>query len=306
MKAKFDGPWLDLLEITLKNFILRIVTLGIYHPWARVNVRRFMWRHFMIEGERFEFSGNGKELFIGFVKLVGVFSVFLLVVTLTRIYLPFAEYLFRGLIWSAYLILVPYFIYSARRYLLSRTKWRSIRFGLSRVRREYIISFFIGTVASVLTLGLALPWARLRNHKILTEATMYGGVPFKFEGQLRDYYIIHLKALVLIPLTLGIYYAWFSSELTRYNFKHTKFDGATMRMDIYGGEMFGIFLLTAIVSIITLGLGLPWATCYRARHLSERFGIDGSVDFEKLQKMTTTQDTFADSVVDYFDLDLGW
>lgn len=306
MKAKFDGPWLDLLEITLKNLILRIITLGFYHPWARVNVRRFMWRHTMLDGERFEFTGDGKELFIGFIK----FGAGLLVISGISMTLQFLSPAFfqiwQWVVVALYLLIIPFFIYSARRYILSRTKWRGIRFGLSRVRSEYIQAFFVGSLVTFLTLGLAIPWARLRTHKILTEATMYGGVAMKFQGTHGDYVRIYLKALFLIPLTLGIYFPWFSAELTRYNFSKTTFDGATMKMDIKGGDLFGIYLLTVFISLITLGFGIPWATVYQAKYLAEKFSLDGPIDFEKLQQMAPSADAMADSMVDYFDLDLGW
>ncbi len=306
MRAKFDGPWTDLLEISLKNLILRILTLGIYHPWARVNVRRFMWKHFTLGDDRFEFTGNGQELFIGFLKLVGGLMIFWSVGVAVQFLIPSLLPVWQVLVGMLYFVLIPFFIYSARRYLLSRTTWRGIRFGLSRVRTEYMQAFIIGGVVTILTLGLGWPWARFRNHKILTDATLYGGMPLRFDGDLREYYIIHLKALVLIPLTLGIYLPWFVAELANYNFKHTKFSEATLDMNIRGLDLLGIYLLTLIVSIITFGLGIPWATVYRAQYLADHFAVNGNIDFDKVHQMSLEKDAMADSVVDYFDLDLGW
>lgn len=306
MKAKFDGPWLDLLEISLKNLILRIITLGFYHPWARVNVRRFMWRHFLLDGERFEFTGNGRELFIGLLKFGAVLILLTAIGGLLQFFSPMLAVLWQWTVAAFYLVAVPFFVYSARRYICSRTKWRGIRFGLSRVRSEYITNFIIGSIVSFLTLGLFYPWAKFRTHKIITDATMYGGSPLKFEGEVSDYFRIYIVGFLLTVLTLGIYYPWFAADVTRYNFSKTKFEGATFKLDIYGKDLFVIYLLTLFVSMITFGLGIPWATVYRAKYLAERFSIEGPIDFEKLQQMAPTADAMADSLVDYFDLDLGW
>ncbi len=306
MKATFDGPWLGLLEIMIKNFFLRLITLGFYHPWARVNVRRFMWRHYSIEGERFEFTGSGRELFLGLVTLIWIGLVVASVAYLVRYFDPDIGRIFQSVVGIVYAFAIPYFVYSARRYLLSRTTWKGIRFGLSRVRREYIVAFLIGAFVTVISLGLAHPWAKFRNHKILMNATMYGGLPFVYEGRVGDYYKMYLKLWLLLPLTLGLYYAWFSAAKTRYDFANTKFTDATLQMDVRGRDLLNIYFITIIISSITFGLGLAWANVYKAKYLASKFSLTGDIPFDMIQQMAPEADAMADSAVDYLDLDLGW
>ncbi len=59
-----------LFRIVYVNLILTILTLGIYRFWAKTKLRRYIWRHLMVGGESFEYTGTGKELLLGFLKAV--------------------------------------------------------------------------------------------------------------------------------------------------------------------------------------------------------------------------------------------
>ena len=49
------------------NLLLTIVTLGIYRFWAKTRIRRYLWSQTEFLGDRFEYTGTGKELLIGFL-----------------------------------------------------------------------------------------------------------------------------------------------------------------------------------------------------------------------------------------------
>ena len=69
-----------LIGLSIVNFILRVLTLGIYHFWGKTEVRRRIWSAVRLNGEPLEYTGTGKELFIGFlVVLLCVFLPMLLV-----------------------------------------------------------------------------------------------------------------------------------------------------------------------------------------------------------------------------------
>ena len=44
----------ELFIIFLINILLKVVTLGIYHFWAKTRVRRYLWSQTSFEDERFE------------------------------------------------------------------------------------------------------------------------------------------------------------------------------------------------------------------------------------------------------------
>ena len=64
---RFTGNWREYLPIAASNVLLIIVTLGIYRFWAAARQRRYLWSRTEVIGDRLEWSGTGKEMFIGFL-----------------------------------------------------------------------------------------------------------------------------------------------------------------------------------------------------------------------------------------------
>ena len=64
---RHHGEVFDLFGIYMVNLLLTIVTLGIYRFWAKTRIRRYLWSHTEFLGDRFEYTGTGKELLIGFL-----------------------------------------------------------------------------------------------------------------------------------------------------------------------------------------------------------------------------------------------
>ena len=55
------------LGLSLRNGLLNIVTLTLYRFWGKTEVRRRVWQGVRLNGDAFEYTGRGKELFIGFL-----------------------------------------------------------------------------------------------------------------------------------------------------------------------------------------------------------------------------------------------
>ena len=78
--------------------------------------------------------------------------------------------------------------FSSRRYLLSRTRWRSIRFGMTGSRRRHGLLMLGLTLVVGLTLGLAIPMMRNKLAQHLVENTWLGDRKFGYQGQNLDLY----------------------------------------------------------------------------------------------------------------------
>ena len=63
-----DQP--GLVGLSIVNFLLNLVTLGFYRFWAKTRVRRHIWSSVHVNGEPLEYTGTGKELFIGFLVIM--------------------------------------------------------------------------------------------------------------------------------------------------------------------------------------------------------------------------------------------
>ena len=112
--------------LTLKNTILTIITLGIYLPWAKTEVRKFIWANSSFDGHRFSYEGTGMEIFQGYIKLIAlVVGVF----TLNSFLPPTGGVIVNVLFYLLFIILLPHIIYDSHKYKASRTKLRGVRFS---------------------------------------------------------------------------------------------------------------------------------------------------------------------------------
>lgn len=71
-RLRQHGTGGELFAIFIVNILLKLVTLGIYHFWAQTRVRRYLWTQASFDNERFEYKGRGVELFLGFLKALGL------------------------------------------------------------------------------------------------------------------------------------------------------------------------------------------------------------------------------------------
>ena len=73
-----------MVGLSVKNFLLRIVTLGIYGFWGKTEVRKRIWSGIRLNGEPLQYSGTGKELFLGFLVIFGVVVLPTMLVSFVR------------------------------------------------------------------------------------------------------------------------------------------------------------------------------------------------------------------------------
>lgn len=178
--------------LAIKNFLLSVITLGIYGFWGRTNVRRHIWSSVRIMDEPLEYTGTGMELFLGalIVSLVVIlpFTVALVAVGIAFPNDPVAE-LTANLVFAVIvLFLIGIAIYRARRYRLSRTLWKGIRGTLTGSPTRYAWSNFWMTLTLPFTLLWSYPWMRTRLNSRITNEMEFGNTPFGFDGRSRALY----------------------------------------------------------------------------------------------------------------------
>ncbi|MDZ4320656.1 MAG: DUF898 family protein, partial [Phenylobacterium sp.] len=120
------------LGLSLKNGLLNIVTLTLWRFWGKTEVRRRVWSGVRLNDEAFEYTGRGVELFVGFLLALVVLGAPLLLVVFAGQFLHPA--LFGLMLMPLYLFIYwlwGFGVFSAFRYMASRTTWRGIRFRLT-------------------------------------------------------------------------------------------------------------------------------------------------------------------------------
>lgn len=175
-----------LVQLSVVNFVLRILTLGIYHFWGKTEVRKRIWSAIRFQGEPLAYTGTGGELFIGFLIVFGVVLLPVLLVSfLAALALgptsP-ALALFQLVIYLVFFLLIGVATYRAQRYRLARTLWRGIRASLVGSSWAYGWTFFWTGCLVPLTFGWILPWRATRLQRLLTNDMRFGDRAFRFTG----------------------------------------------------------------------------------------------------------------------------
>ena len=181
--ASFSGDRGEFRRLVMRGGFLEFVTVGFYRFWLATDMRRHLWANTSVDGDAAEYTGTSKELLIGFLIAVAI---------LAPLYLG---YFLLGLeveTWQAFastpLVLLLYLfghfaIYRARRYRLTRTVWRGVRFWMTGSGWAYALRAALWALAMVLTLGLVMPWrnAALERYKMFH--SHYGELQGSFEGR---------------------------------------------------------------------------------------------------------------------------
>ena len=203
--GRFHGNEGTFFGLLVRGAFLLMLTLGIYRFWLTTDVRRFLWGHSEIAGDGLEYTGTARELLIGFlmaiVLLVPINALFFLG-TLIPDMLPYAGTL--GFVALALLGQFAYF--RARRYRLTRTVYRGVRFFQTGSAWNYSIRSNLWSIVILLTFGLAYPWATASLERYKMRHTQFGDLEGGFAGSGTRLFLrgILLWAVVVGPLVVGL------------------------------------------------------------------------------------------------------
>jgi len=181
-RVRFLGPRPTYWRLLARGAVLLVLTLGLYRFWLMTDVRRFLWSHSEIAGETLEYSGSALELVLGFLVAVAV-----LVPVYAAFFLAALEIGVLGE-WSGVLaflalgFLGQFAIYRARRYRLSRTIYRGLRFAQDGSAWSYAFRAFAWWTLTGLTLGLGYPFQLASLERYKMRHTSYGNLPGRFVG----------------------------------------------------------------------------------------------------------------------------
>lgn len=175
-----------MVGLSVANFLLTVVTLGIYSFWGKTEVRKRLWSAIRLEGEPLEYTGTGKELLLGFLVVFGAVLLPLLLVQVGVAILAgphsTAVAVVQAIAYGVIFLLIGVAIYRAQRYRLSRTRWRGIRGSVVGDSWSFGWTYFWTALLIPLTLGWISPWRTTLLQKRLMEDTRFGDRPFRFDA----------------------------------------------------------------------------------------------------------------------------
>jgi uncharacterized membrane protein YjgN (DUF898 family) len=205
-----------LFGLLLKTFALSVLTLGIYRFWGRVRVRRMLWSGTTVAGHPLEYTGTGGELFRGFLLVLVVLAPLVGSLQLLLYFFPPDGSAMDLLKFAApYLLFFPLLyvgVFLARRYLLTRTRWRGVAAGQDGSALAYAGLELAMLALTLLSLGLLKPWCDQRVFRYRMRATRYGTERFEVgEMDTRALWMAWLPVFACI-LVLVPFNAWEVAE----------------------------------------------------------------------------------------------
>lgn len=294
----FVGEGGKLLGIYIVNALLMIVTLGIYYPWGKVKVVKYIASETELEGDPFEYHGTGMELFLGMLKAIGaIIGVMLLIVGLAYLLGDVGALLGKVIYLAGIFLATPYAIHSGLRYRTSRTTWNNVRWGYRGDFGDFAKKFVGGMLLTAITIGIYGAWFSQSIRKYIMEHLRFGNITFKYDGDGMSYFLLNLKGIVLTIFTAGIYIFWYSKELFDYNLNHTKAyqneREIAFSSTLTGGALFVHTITNMLLIICTLGIGLPWAIVRTLKFTYSNIIIEGQVDIDELKN---TEEEYTDAI----------
>lgn len=305
----YRGHGSDYFRIMIVNFILTIITLGLYYPWAKARSLQYLYSQTTFENQPFVFTGTGNEMFKGFIKALAIILCLYLIayVLLTaNIWgLPGAEI---GVLvfYIGILLIMPLAIHGSYRYRFAKTLWSGIRFGYTGNKKELIKLFFKGLFLTIITFGIYGAWFTMNLRRYLLCNVRVGNARFAYKGDGADYFWLNVKGYFLTVFTLGIYSFWWQKDLFAYfidNLALTTEDQTMLcKSKATGGDFAGLIIVNLLLIFFTLGLATPWVITRTLRFVMNNIELDGIIDFDKLrQEQEDFSDATGEDLSDFFD-----
>src|ERR1700688_3598798 len=203
--VRFLGDESAYWRLRIKGAALVGVTLGIYRFCLATDVRRFLWSNTEVAGDTLEYNGLATELLVGFLFAVAILVPLYMVFAIVM--LEFEMVVVKpALIGFALLLLLgEYALYRPRRFRLTRTVFRGLRFEQHGSAWGYAIIALAWWMLIALTLGLAYPWAQASLQRFKMRRTSYGDLPGSFAGSGTRLFLrgLPMWLLVMGPLVIG-------------------------------------------------------------------------------------------------------
>lgn len=311
-RLEFFGEGTRFFGISIVNFLLTIVTFGLYYPWAKAKVRKYLWNETELQGSRFVFHGTGKEMFKGFLIAYAIFfSVYGFLIyaqsaqNLTLIIVSLI------LFYSVILLLVPIAIYGGWRYRVTRTSWRGIYGNFTGNFGDWMKIVLPGILFTILTFGIYSIWLQVKLQKYLFQHTEFGTLKMNFHGEGGELFGINILGGLLMYPTLFLYVPIWIKQRFEFTVNNTSLtDGDTVRFlqsTMTNGTAFKILFTNFLLLVVTLGLAFPWTFIRWMKTMFENVVFPPEIDLDSLvqQEGARGGNATGDEMMDIFDMDFG-
>jgi len=326
---------------------LSIITLTLFRFWGRTQMRRQLWKDTVIDGEPLEYVGKGSELFFGFLIAIGTVVLPMVAVIFAAQFLfgPPISFVVLGIVYLALYVLVFSAIFLARRYQLSRTLWRGVRFMQGGSPLSYGLSAFGQLLLVIITLGWYAPVMRLNLARWTWSRAKFGDLDFTYDpgDQPREpvwtsfalawfggllYYLIVVGGVVFLTQmsggvpsleTFAMIYAlafgmliplivlasWHEAVMLRQITKSISIGGVSLRSRISTWDLIELSITNILLLVFTLSLGGMAAQMRVWRRVVNRLSVTGAFNYAAINQAANRGPRSGEGMADAFDISGG-
>jgi uncharacterized membrane protein YjgN (DUF898 family) len=246
-QVDFTGNRTEFRKMVTKGAALELVTFGFYRFWLVTDIRRHLWSNTAIDGDAAEYTGRAKELLIGFLFALAILMPIYVAYFLVGIEFERWKGFASTPLFIAFYAFGQFAIFRARRYRLTRTVWRGVRFWMDGSGWLYSLCAMLWGALVFLTLGLALPWREAALERYKMQHTYFGDLQGDFEGTGWEFFkrgwwlwLLSPIALIIFPLA-PFWYAEFKAREWRWWLNGIRIGGVSLSSDLPHNAFYGLY-----------------------------------------------------------------
>ncbi|WP_192893480.1 DUF898 family protein [Bradyrhizobium sp. SUTN9-2] len=246
-RVDFSGSRSEFRKMVTKGAMLELVTFGFYRFWLVTDIRRHLWTHTAIDGDAAEYTGRAKELLVGFLFALAILVPIYLAYFLIGIEFERWQAFASTPLFIAFYAFGQFAIFRARRYRLTRTVWRGVRFWMDGSGWAYAFRAMLWGLLVLLTLGLALPWRAAALERYKMRHTHYGDLRGDFDADgwtffKRGWWLWLLSPIALLIFPLApFFYAEFKAREWRWWLDGIRIGSVSLSSELPHDAFYGLY-----------------------------------------------------------------
>jgi len=215
LSTEYSGQRSGVFWLAMRMGALTVLTLGLYRFWMKTRLRRYFWSAVRPGGIPLEYTGDPWEKLLGFLFAVVILAFYIGVVNLILMFFSFTlfqtNFIAYALSFVGVLPLIFFAQYRARRYVLARTRWRGVRFGLEPGAWGYAWRAAVHWLITLASFGILWPRKTFWLEKYRTDRTFFGDQKLEQGGRwtmllgaMKHVYIGGLLSVLISAAALGL------------------------------------------------------------------------------------------------------
>jgi len=228
LPVRFTASGSEYFRIWIANLLLTLLTLGLYHPWAKVRKLRYFYGNTWVGDHAFDFHGDPKRMLRGTLLVGAMFIAY----SAAGRFAPSA-----GLVALAIVaVILPALFLASMRFRMANTSWRGMRFHFTGSMGGAYQALLPALLPAALVFGFTL----LVPEPDTAQAADAIAPP---AWALASMGVLVLGTLALMPLIF-----W---GLKRYQHGHYALGKVQSRLQAGPGAFYLLFLKTFGVTLLT-------------------------------------------------------